>query len=629
MSSPAAAGGAGPGATTTAPGLASEGETVVARSFTGKRWKQRLADERLGLALSQRLGVPEIIGRLLAARGVGPEEAALYLAPTLREQLPDPSHLKDMDKAVARISRAIRTGETIAIFGDYDVDGATSSALLRRYLRACGLEPLIYIPDRMLEGYGPNGPALLGLGDQGAQVVITVDCGISAHEPFERVVAYNAEYRKGNSPLDVIVIDHHQAEPKLPPAHAIVNPNRLDETSEHGQMAAVGVAYLLVVALHRELRKNGFFERKGLPEPDLLQWLDLVALGTVCDVAQLTGVNRALVAQGLKVMARRRNPGIAALADIAKLDAKPEAWHCGFFLGPRVNAGGRVGDPDLGVRLLSTDDPAEARMLAQRLDELNTERRAIEAQVVEEAVAQVTLAKPTSVVFAVGRNWHPGVIGIVASRLKERFDLPACVLAVENGIAKASARSVRGLDLGAAVIAARQAGLLINGGGHAMAAGFTVAEDKIPALREFLEARIARDLAVAQLEPNLSVDGALLPKACTVELAQSIQALGPFGAGNPEPRFWLPAVKLAKVDIVGTSHVRMYVSGDLLGAGTKAGGGGQLKAMAFRVADQELGRALLAAGGRTVALAGRLRASEWMGKWSAELQIDDAAAVEE
>ncbi|MFN4282686.1 MAG: single-stranded-DNA-specific exonuclease RecJ [Alphaproteobacteria bacterium] len=614
----------------TSAALATEGETVVARSFTGKRWKQRLADERAGLALSQRLGCPEIVGRLLAARGVGAEEAALYLAPTLREQLPDPSHLIDMDKAVERISRAIRTGETIAIFGDYDVDGATSSALLRRFLRACGAEPLVYIPDRMLEGYGPNGPALLGLGDQGAQVVITVDCGISAHEPFERVRAYNEEYRKGNSPLDVIVIDHHQAEPKLPFAHAIVNPNRLDEDSAHGQMAAVGVAFLLVVALHSDLRRRGWYRLKNLPEPDLLQWLDLVALGTVCDVAQLTGVNRALVAQGLKVMARRRNPGIAALADIAKLDAKPEAWHCGFFLGPRVNAGGRVGDPDLGVRLLSTDDPAEARALAQRLDELNAERRAIEAQVLEEAIAQVGAAgEPQAVVFAVGKSWHPGVIGIVASRLKERFDLPAIVLALENGVAKASGRSVRGLDLGAAVIAARQAGLLVNGGGHAMAAGFTVAEEKIPALREFLEARIARDLAAAKVEPSLSLDGALLPKACTVELAQQIQALGPFGAGNPEPRFWLPAVKIAKIDILGGAHVRMFVTGDMLGAGAKAGGGGQLKAMAFRAADQDLGRALLGAQGRAVALAGRLRVNEWMGKSSVELQVDDAALVED
>jgi single-stranded-DNA-specific exonuclease len=628
---PAAVGGADAGATLSAPASAfqREGETVVARSFTGKRWKQRLCDERLGLALAQRLGCPEIVGRLLAARGIGPEEAALHLAPTLRELLPDPSHLIDMDKAVARISRAIRTGETIAIFGDYDVDGATSSALLRRYLRACGVEPLVYIPDRLLEGYGPNGPALLGLGDQGAQVVITVDCGITAHEPFERVRLYNEEYRKGNSPLDVIVIDHHQAEPKLPFAHAIVNPNRLDEESPHGQMAAVGVAYLLVVAVNRELRRSGHFQRKGIPEPDLLQWLDLVALGTVCDVARLTGINRALVAQGLKVMARRRNPGIAALADIARLEARPEAWHCGFFLGPRVNAGGRVGDPDLGMRLLSTDDPAEARELALRLDALNAERRAIEEQVLEAAMAQVAAARPSAVAFAVGQGWHPGVIGIVASRLKERFDRPACVLALENGIAKASARSVRGLDLGAAVIAARQAGLLVNGGGHAMAAGFTVEEGTIPALREFLEARIARDLAAANVEPSLSVDGALLPKACTVELAQQLQQLGPFGAGNPEPRFWLPAVRLAKIDVVGGAHLRMFVSGDMLGAGAAAGGGGQIKAMAFRVADQELGRALLAAGGRTVALAGRLRASEWMGKWSAELQIDDAAAVEE
>ncbi|HEY4135289.1 MAG TPA: single-stranded-DNA-specific exonuclease RecJ [Alphaproteobacteria bacterium] len=637
MSSPAASGGAGAESLPASAQRAENGETVVARSFTGKRWKQRLSDDRLGLALAQRLGCPEIVGRLLAARGVGPEEAALYLAPTLREQLPDPSHLRDMDKAVERLSQAIRTNESIAIFGDYDVDGATSSALLRRFLRACGHEPLIYIPDRMLEGYGPNGPALLGLADQGAHLVITVDCGIASHEPFQRVKDYNDENKKKgiNHALDVIVVDHHLAEPKLPFAHAVINPNRLDETSEHGQMAAVGVTYLLVIAVMRELRQNGYFQRKNLPEPDLLQWLDLVALGTVCDIAKLTGVNRAFVAQGLKVMARRRNPGIAALADVAKLDAKPEAWHCGFFLGPRVNAGGRVGDSDLGVRLLSTDDPAEARELALKLDALNAERRAIEAQVVEQAVATVAEDKPVSVAFAVGQGWHEGVIGIVASRLKDRFDLPAIVLALSDKgvagqrVAKGSARSVRGVDMGAAVIAARQAGLLLNGGGHAMAAGFAVAEANIPALREFLEERIARELAAGNVEASLSVDGALLPKACTVELAQSLQALGPFGAGNPEPRFWLPAVKLAKVDIVGGSHLRMFVSGDTLGAGAAAGGGGQLKAMAFRVADQELGKALLNAGGRTVALAGRLRANEWMGKWSAEFQIDDAAAVEE
>jgi single-stranded-DNA-specific exonuclease len=612
---------AGAGATTLASALGSSakeraGETIVAQSVSGKRWRLRAADERLGLALAQTLGVPEIVGRLLAGRGIGLDEAPDYLNPTLRAALPDPSHLLDMDKAVERLCRAIRARESIAVFGDYDVDGATSSALLRRYLRACGLEPIIYIPDRMKEGYGPNGPAMLALSEQGARIVVTVDCGITAHEPLE--IAANAG-------LDVIVVDHHVAEPKLPRAFAVINPNRLDETSPHGNLAAVGVTYLLVVALNRALRDSGFWGQDR-PAPDLMHYLDIVALGTVCDIAKLTGVNRAFVAQGLKVMARRGNVGLVALGDVAKMENKPEAWHCGFFLGPRVNAGGRVGVADLGMRLLTTDDALEAQAIAQRLDALNIERREIEAHVLEEACAQVAAvgngSGPTSLAFAVGRGWHPGVIGIVASRLKEQFNVPACVLALdEHGVAKGSARSVRGVDFGAAVIAARQAGLLINGGGHPMAAGFAVAEDNIPALRDFLSLRIAQEISEGDIGPALSLDGALTPKAVNLQLAETIQQLGPFGAGNPEPRFWLPSVRLMKPEVLAGKHVRVFVTGDA------TGGGGRLKAVAFRAVDTPLGEAMLNSGGRAVSLAGRLRLNEWMGSVTCEFQVDDIAVA--
>jgi single-stranded-DNA-specific exonuclease len=607
------AGGAAIAASTAAPAKGA-GETVVARSVSGKRWHLRAADERLGLALSQKLGLPEIVGRLLAGRGIGLDEAEDYLNPTLRAALPDPSHLRDMDKAVERLVRAIGAGEGIAVFGDYDVDGATSSALLRRFFRACGVEPIVYIPDRLKEGYGPNGAAMRALAAQGARIVITVDCGVTAHEPLE--VAADAG-------LDVIVVDHHVAEPKLPQALAVINPNRLDETSPHGNLAAVGVTYLLVIALNRALREAGFW-RADRPAPDLLQYLDMVALGTVCDIAKLTGVNRAFVAQGLKIMARRGNVGLVALGDVAKLENRPEAWHCGFFLGPRVNAGGRVGDADLGMRLLTTEDALEAQAIAQRLDALNVERREIEARVLDEACAQVAAMGngngPTSLAFAVGRGWHPGVIGIVASRLKEQFNVPACVVALdEQGIGKASGRSIRGVDLGAAVIAARQAELLINGGGHPMAAGFTVTEDNIPALRDFLSLRIAQEISDGDIGPTLSLDGALTPKAVTVELAQMIQQLGPFGAGNPEPRFWLPSVRLFKAELLAGAHVRAFVSGDA------TGGSGRLKAVCFRCADTPLGDAMMNSGGVAVSLAGRLRLNEWMGSVSCEFQVDDMA----
>src|SRR5689334_8190736 len=437
----------------------------VDRSVCGRRWRFRNSEARAGEAIAERLGVPEIVGRLLAQRGVDLDHAPSFLAPRLRDQLPDPSHLRDMEAAVARLVRAVQGGETISIFGDYDVDGATSAALLTRFFAATGTPTRIYVPDRLREGYGPNTRALLRLHEEGVRVVVTVDCGTTAHLPLAEAA---------EAGLDAIVIDHHVAEPLLPRAAAVVNPNRLDETSPHGGLAAVGVAFLLVVAVNRALRRAGWYTG-GRCEPDLLQWLDLVALGMVCDVVPLSGLNRALVAQGIRVARRLANPGLAALAAAAGLDEPVDAYHLGFLLGPRVNAGGRVGAADLGARLLAADDPVLAAELAGRLDQYNRERREIEARTLDAAVAMVENAPQSPVlIFAAAEGWHPGVIGIVAARLKERYERPACVVALAQGIGKGSGRSVAGLPLGPAVIAARQAGLLLDGGGHAMAAGFTV-----------------------------------------------------------------------------------------------------------------------------------------------------------
>ncbi len=582
----------------------------VERSFSGRRWRARGGDDRAGLALAQRLQLPEIVGRLLAGRGIDADAAERFLAPTLRDGLPDPSHLKDMDKAVARLVAAITQGETIAVFGDYDVDGATSSALLRRFIAAAGGKVTIYIPDRQREGYGPNAPALLKLKAQGAGVAVTVDCGITAHAALDEAAAAG---------LDVVVVDHHLGEPALPRACAVIDPNRIDEESPHGVLAAVGVTFLLVAGINRALRQAGWYETR--PEPDLLQWLDLVALGTVCDVVPLTGVNRVLVAQGLKVMRRRGNIGLAALGDAASVGERIDAYHAGFILGPRVNAGGRVGEADLGARLLSTDDPDEARALAARLHALNAERREIEALVLAQAIEQVERGPAQALVFAAGADWHPGVIGIVASRLKERYNRPACVVALNDGIGRGSGRSVPGLALGPTVIAAHQAGLLLNGGGHAMAAGFTVDEKNLAALRDFLAARAAAALGEAEPVPELSIDGALAAGAATPELAALIEQIGPFGTGNAEPRFVLPNLRVVRADIVGTEHVRC-VLGD--GAG-KA----RLKGIAFRALGETrgsaLGQALLNARGQGFHLAGHLRADRWQGRNGVQLLIDDAA----
>jgi single-stranded-DNA-specific exonuclease len=465
----------------------------VERSLTGRRWAARLADERAALAIAQRHSLPDAVARLLAARDVELDSVTGFLEPTLRQFLPDPSHLKDMDTAIQRLVRAVQGGERIVVFGDYDVDGATSSALLLRFFRNIGGNIGVYIPDRRKEGYGPNTAALLKLKAEGAAVVVTVDCGVTAFEPL-------AEAKRAG--LDTIVIDHHMAEIALPEAIAVVDPNRVDEASPHKQMAAVGVAFLLAVGVNRALRDSGWYGASR-PEPDLRQWLDLVALGTVCDVVPLTGVNRALVRHGLKVMADRRNLGLAALADVARLKEAPGAYHLGFLLGPRVNAGGRVGQADLGARLLSSDDPHEVGALALRLDEFNAERRAIEREVLDQAISRVEglygpdrKGLPAALVIE-SDGWHVGVIGIVASRLVERYGRPAFVIGLDGDLGKGSGRSVRGVDLGAAVIAARQAGLLVNGGGHAMAAGLTVTREALPDLARFLDERIAPQLGAA------------------------------------------------------------------------------------------------------------------------------------
>jgi len=578
----------------------------VERSIGGRVWRARLDDERRAQAIAEQAGVPEIVARVLAARGVEPDTCARYLKPSLKADLPDPSSFRDMDRAAARLVQAIERDERIAIFGDYDVDGATSAALLIRFLKAVGASPMLYVPDRIKEGYGPNAPALLGLKAAGAGLVITVDCGI---------VAFEALAAAADAGLDVIVIDHHLAAPELPKAAAIINPNRLDESGAHKQLAAIGVAFLLVVATNRALRAAGRFVDR--PEPNPIAWLDLVALGTVCDVVPLTGLNRAFVLQGLRVMARRGNLGIAALADSARLEEPPGTYHVGFVLGPRVNAGGRVGKSDLGARLLATEDAVEAGAIAVELERLNAERRAIEAQVTEEAEAAAAgqdAANP--LVFVAGKGWHPGVIGIVASRLKERFGKPAFVIGFEGALGKGSGRSVPGVDLGGAVTAAREAGLLVNGGGHTMAAGLTVEADKVAALGEFLKARMARSIGSASPSGALAIDGALAIRAVTTELFDLLEAAGPFGAGNSAPRFVLPAVRVVRADPVGANHVRCILTG---------GDGGRLKAIAFRVGDGPLGDALTQQLGRPLHLVGHLRANFWQGVRSIEFEIKDAA----
>ncbi len=554
----------------------------------------------------------DLVTQLLLSRGVPPEDLERHRNPSLRAFLPDPSVFRDMDAAAERLAQAVLTGEQVTIYGDYDVDGATSAALLVRLLRDLGHAARYYIPDRLLEGYGPSGAALVRLAEEGSSLIVTVDCGAMAYEALD--MAQGAG-------VDVVVVDHHKCAAVLPAAMALVNPNRLDESdtgAAHGHLAAVGVAFLLAVATVRTLRARGFF--KGRTEPDLFSLLDLVALGTVADVAALHGLNRALVAQGLKVMARRENIGMAALIDASRLSRAPTCSDLGFALGPRINAGGRVGESTLGVRLLTTEDPDEAQMIAAQLSALNEERRAIEAAVQEAAEAQLAAQHNRAVICVAGSGWHPGVIGIVAGRIKEKTGKPTLVIALdadEAGHGKGSGRSIAGVDLGAAIIAAREAGLLVAGGGHAMAAGLTIAPDRLDALADWLDERLGATVTAAMANQAMLLDLALAPRGLAPSLVEAMETAGPFGMGWPGPRIAVGPVRLVKADLVGTDHVRLIVRGE---------DGGSFKAIAFRAASTDLGQALLhRSRDRRLWLAGRAKIDDWSNRPQAELHVEDAA----
>ncbi len=579
----------------------------VTGSILGQPWQWR-AGIRPGGDLDGR-DADYLLHHLFRARGGRPDDYERLKAPTLRDWLPDPAIFNDMERAATRIIAAVASHENIIVYGDYDVDGATSAAVLIRYLRLLGATVGHYIPDRLLEGYGPSADALVALKTAGADLVVTVDCGTQG---FEALAAAR------DAGLDVIIVDHHKAGTALPPALALVNPNRLDEAPEaaaFGHLAAVGVAFLLTVAINRQLRQGGGFATR--PEPRLTDLLDIVALGTVADVVALTGLNRAFVTQGLKVMQRRRNPGITALLDVAGVLRAPIARDLGFVLGPRVNAGGRVGKSDLGVRLLTTDDPHEAMTIAAELDRLNIERRAIETEVTEAALACCPSDSNQAITLVAGNGWHPGVIGIVASRLKDRLHRPAIVIAIQNdGIGKGSGRSVAGVDLGAAVLAARDAGLLIAGGGHAMAAGLTVAAGGIEPLAAFLNDRLAGDVDRAAIGRSLAIDAAVAPRGVLLSLVETLDVAGPYGQGWAAPRVASGPWTAVDCRIVGEHHVKLMLAGV---------DGARCKAIAFRHADTAIGAALAGARGRSFFIAGRIKRDDWKGEPSAEIEIDDIA----
>lgn len=583
----------------------------VAASATGRAWQWRAAP--LPLGESARMGVDDLAASLFLARGCAPADLHRLLKPTLKDWMPDPSLFRDMDAAAARIADAVSGGKQITVFADYDVDGATSAAILIRLLRQLGAAPGHYIPDRMLEGYGPSVEALLRLRAEGTQLLLLLDCGTQAFAELEAA---------RDAGLDVIVVDHHKASTALPVAVALVNPNRLDEAPEaaaFGHVCTAGLAFLLAAAVNRELRGRGFFAHRA--EPRLSELLDIVALGTVADVVPLIGLNRAFVSLGLKRMADRRNPGISALFDVAAQTRAPQAEDLGFVLGPRINAGGRVGKADLGVRLLTTDDPDEAAMLAEELDQLNVERRAIEAAVIEEALAASATHGNSAVAVVAGEGWHPGVVGIVAARVKERLGKPAIVIAVgADGIGKGSGRSVEGVDLGAAILAARDLGLLLAGGGHAMAAGVTVAAGGIDRFAAFLNERLEGAVAASNAGRSLNIDLAVSPAGVSVALAEALKAAAPYGQGWPSPRIATGPLRLLKVDRVGKTapgeHVRFVALGP---------DGGRVQGVSFRTANTPLGQFLLAAGDMPVCLAGRVTLNEWQGRVRAELHLDDAA----
>jgi single-stranded-DNA-specific exonuclease len=581
----------------------------VARSFSGRRWVLRAADEGAVRALVLAGNLSDPLARLLAARGVAPDELADVLQPTLRRLLPEPRMLADMDRAVARLQVAIEGGERIAIFGDYDVDGSCSAALLQEFLSALGVAARVYIPDRMTEGYGPSAQALLQLQREGARLVITVDCGATANAAL--TAARDAD-------LDVIVLDHHAVE-ELPPALAHVNPNRRDDTSGLHHLCAAGVTLLFVVALNRALRESGWFKANGIAEPDLRNLVDLVGLATVCDVVPLVGVNRAFVRAGLARMDRLERHGLAALAAVAGTVPPFTPYHLGFVLGPRINAGGRVGRCGLGVDLLTAREREPAEGFATALDLHNRERQAIEKFILDEAVAMAGLQDNAPYLFASNEGWHAGVVGIVAGRLKDRFGKPSFVAGFEGGLGRGSARSVAGTDIGAVIRAAREAGVIESGGGHAMAAGFSLSLAQRDRFQAFLAARFSDAGATLDAANTLEIDTLVSPSGATEALVADLARAGPFGAGNPEPLVALPDARIVFADIVGKDHVRLRLAG---------GDGARLDAIAFRVADSPLGRGLLSSRGRAIHAAGRLRSDEWNGRTRVQLHLEDAAPAD-
>ncbi|MCP5072275.1 MAG: single-stranded-DNA-specific exonuclease RecJ [Rhodobacteraceae bacterium] len=572
-------------------------------SATGRRWVGLTEEQdRHALAIAQQTGLPETLSRTLARRGVVKEDAALFLAPSLRDLMPDPSLFRDMDTAAERIHGALKAKEEIAVFADYDVDGGSSAALLIDWLRQIGLGATLYVPDRIDEGYGPNEPAMAELAAN-HDLIICVDCGTLSHDAIAAA--------KG---ADVIVLDHHLGGETLPPALAVVNPNRQDEEGDFGYLCAAGVVFLALVAVNRLMRQD------GQTPPDLMNALDLVALATVADVAPLTGLNRALVRQGLKVMGQRRRPGITALIDAARLTSAPSAYHLGFVLGPRINAGGRIGKADLGARLLSTTDPQEASALADRLNMLNEERREIETQVRLQALEQAeNRGFDAPLVWAAGKGWHPGVVGIVAARLKEASNRPAVVIGLNEGIGKGSGRSVTGIDLGAAIATCTREGVLLKGGGHKMAAGLTVAEDQMEAAMARLSELLAKQGAADIGPKDLRLDGVIQPTAITTELIEQLETAGPFGAGAPAPRFALPAQRIAFAKRAGDNHLRLTA---------QDASGGRIDAIAFGAFDGPMGEMIEDHRGQLFHLAGRLEIDDWGGRRKPKLRLEDAALAD-
>ena len=573
----------------------------VEQSLTGRKWiGPSIETERAGDAIAQSTDLPRAVCQVLARRGVPLPEARAFLTPQLRDLLPDPRKLKDMETAAARFLAAVKRRERIAVFADYDVDGGSSAALLLVWLREMGIDATLYVPDRIDEGYGPNVPAMRQLAEQHS-LIICVDCGTLSHEPI--AAAKDA---------DVIVLDHHLGGETLPEALAVVNPNRQDEDGELGYLCAAGVVFLMLVETRRQMRAAG-----GGTGPDLMALLDLVALATVADVAPLIGVNRALVRQGLTVMARRDRPGLVALADVARMESAPSTYHLGFLLGPRVNAGGRIGAADLGARLLSTASASEAQALAQRLDQLNTERREIEAAVRAAAMEQAeTRGTEGPLVWAAGEGWHPGVVGIVAARLKESTNRPAVVIGLEGNEGKGSGRSISGVDLGAAIQRLAGEGLLLKGGGHKMAAGLTVARENLEPAMERLSELLERQGAAQAGPADLKLDGTLMPQGATVDLVETIEQAGPFGAGAPAPRFAFPDLQIGHARRVGDSHLKLSL-GD--------GMGGKLDAICFGAFDSPLGPRLSEHGGARFHVAGRLEINFWGGRQSVQLRLEDAS----